>query len=167
MRRKERPKRKKIRTVVIVVTIFLLTYPFVTGPFIVGPLVNNAIARSVRDDLLTRPLPAETEIVDSMYAAGNLFSQGNKIQYLGAILIRSERTLEELQEFYRSQFTGLSLGVREQTSARIEPGMLPNVNLSFRGIEEEEPLENHFIVFAFGNHDWSSNFFTFFDIRAH
>ena len=167
MRQKERLKRKKIKIVAIAALIFLFTYPFVTGPFIVGPLANNAIARSVSDDLLTRPLPAETEVIDSIYVAGNLISQGNKVQYLGAILIRSERTLEELEEFYISRFTGLTLRVREQASAQIELDTFQNVRLSFRGIEEDEPLENHFILFAFGNHDWSSNFFTFFDIRAH
>jgi len=167
MRQRERSKNKKRRTVIIVALIFLLTYPFVAGPFIVGPLVNNAIARDVRNSLLERPLPAETEVIDSMYVAGNLISQGNKIQYLGAILIRSERTLEELEEFYISRFTGLTLEVREQTSARIELDTFQNVSLFFRGVEENEPLENHFIVFSFGNHDWSNNFFTFFDIRAH
>ena len=161
MRRRERSKKKKIRAVVIFVLIFLLSYPFIAGPFIVGPLVNDAIARSVRNSLLEHPLPAETEVIDSMYAAGNLISQGNKIQYLGAILIQSELTLEELQEHYSR------LGVREQACARIELGTSKNVSLSFRGVEEGEALENHFIVFSFGNHDWSSNFFTFFDIRAH
>jgi hypothetical protein len=161
-------KIKRVALVFLIFLIFLLLYPFITGPFIVGPIVNDAIARGVRNDLLALPLPAETEVIDSMFAAGNLVSQGNKIQYLGAILIRSELILEELNEHY-SRFRNdmWSYQVREQRWARIEIDTFQNVSLSFRISAEEEPLENHFIVFTWGNHYWRSNFFTSFDIRAH
>lgn len=60
------------------------------------PLINNLIAYKVENALCEIPLPEKTELIESLSQAGNLTGNGNGMQYFGAILIRSELSLEEL-----------------------------------------------------------------------
>lgn len=64
------------------------------------PVVNNMTADKVKKELLDTPLPEHTEIMDSFSQAGKLAGNGNGMQYLGAILIKSELTLEEINAHY-------------------------------------------------------------------
>ena len=47
-------------------------------------------------ELCETPLPEKTELIESISRAGKLTGNGNGMQYFGAILIRSDLSLEEL-----------------------------------------------------------------------
>lgn len=64
------------------------------------PLINNHAAYKVEKALCEIPLPEETELIESLSQAGKLTGNGNGMQYFGAILIRSELSLEELDAYY-------------------------------------------------------------------
>lgn len=69
--------------------------------FIVSiPLINDLYARQIREELCRVPLPEKTELVDSLSKNGKLTGNGNGIQYFGAVLLKSELSLEELREYY-------------------------------------------------------------------
>ena len=59
------------------------------------PLVNNGWAAQVKNRLIETPLPENAQCIDSLSCAGKLTGNGNGMQYLGAILIRSELTYEK------------------------------------------------------------------------
>lgn len=92
--RKERGERmKKLEIVRILAAAILI------GGVISIPLINNHTAYKVEKALCEIPLPEETELIESLSQAGKLTGNGNGMQYFGAILIRSELSLEELETY--------------------------------------------------------------------
>ena len=85
---------KKIKLVGILAAVVLI------GSVISIPLINNHTAYKVEKALCEIPLPEETELIESLSQAGKLTGNGNGMQYFGAILIRSDLSLEELDAYY-------------------------------------------------------------------
>ena len=54
----------------------------------------------VEKKLCETPLPEKTELIESISRAGKLTGNGNGMQYFGAILIQSELSLKELDDYY-------------------------------------------------------------------
>ena len=84
---------KKLKIVGILAAAILI------GGVISIPLINNHTAYKVEKALCEIPLPEETELIESLSQAGKLTGNGNGMQYFGAILIRSELSLEELETY--------------------------------------------------------------------
>ena len=85
---------KKFKLVGILAAVVLI------GGVISIPLINNHTAYKVEMTLCEIPLPEETELIESLSQAGKLTGNGNGMQYFGAILIRSDLSLEELDAYY-------------------------------------------------------------------
>ena len=85
---------KKLKLVGILAAVVLI------GSVISIPLINNHTAYKVEKALCEIPLPEETELIESLSQAGKLTGNGNGMQYFGAILIRSDLSLEELDAYY-------------------------------------------------------------------
>ena len=85
---------KKLKIVGILAAAILI------GGVISLPLINNHTAYKVEKALCEIPLPEKTELIESLSQAGKLTGNGNGMQYFGAILIRSELSLEELETYY-------------------------------------------------------------------
>ena len=85
---------KKLKLVGILVAVVLI------GGVISIPFINNHTAYKVEKTLCEIPLPEETELIESVSQAGKLMGNGNGMQYFGAILIRSDLSLEELDVYY-------------------------------------------------------------------
>lgn len=64
------------------------------------PVVNNWTAKKVEQDLLALSIPEATEVIDSISKAGKITGNGNGMQYFGAILVKSELSIDELNIFY-------------------------------------------------------------------
>lgn len=136
--------------IIIVVVVF----------FISVPIVNDAIARSVAKMIINTPLPERTEFMESVSAAGKLIGNGNGMQYYGAILVKSELTLDELSSYYgKYTDTELKLMVCEQADQRIEE--IEHVDLEY---ETEMNLGMYYTVYSWGNYD---GLFAELDIRGH
>lgn len=87
---------KKVLAIVVLIAVIFLSVLIYT------PVVNNNTARKTANELLDIPLPDDTEFIETVYKAGKLVGNGNGMQYFGAILIKSELSLEELKEYYLS-----------------------------------------------------------------
>lgn len=87
---------------VIGVTVVVLLISFIV--FI--PIVNDYSATKIKNDLKEIPLPPNTEFVDAVSRAGKMTGNGNGMQYLGVMLIRSELSLEELDNYYSTYRVG-------------------------------------------------------------
>ena len=90
MQEKEGGHMKKLKLVGILAAVVLI------GGVISIPLINNHTAYKVEKELCETPLPEKTELIESISRAGKLTGNGNGMQYFGAILIRSDLSLEEL-----------------------------------------------------------------------
>ena len=122
------------------------------------PLVNDHTARNIEKQLVEVDLPANTELIESLSKAGKLVGNGNGMQYFGAILLRSEKTLDELTAYYSQKCTNIS--VKEQKTQKV--ACLEHCELSFKTHIPE--IDNYYIVYLFGS---GNSPFSDLDIRGH
>lgn len=146
-----------IRVTMVFVAVVLLLFS------VVIPVVNNAIALGVENDLKDLPLPENTELVESVSKAGKLVGNGNGMQYFGAILIKSDLSLEELDAYYQEYRTGqfdcLISGQLDHNILAVEHG-----DLTFR---HDEYGVGYYIVYTWGSApDWLKAWLDT-DLRGH
>lgn len=139
---------KKIIPIILLIVVFAGSVPF----------VNDFFAKNVENSLVEIALPENTQMVESVSKAGKLVGNGNGMQYFGAMLIKSEQTLEELAAYYAD--VNAEIVVKVQTSQAIE--CLEHAQLSFTTEITEE--ENYYIVYLFGE---GLAPFSQLDIRGH
>ena len=139
---------KKIIPVILLIVAFAVSVP----------LVNDFSAKNVENSLVEIALPENTQMVESVSKAGKLVGNGNGMQYFGAMLIKSEQTLEELAAYYAD--VNAEIVVRVQTAQAIE--CLEHAQLSFA--TQITDAENYYIVYLFGE---GLAPFSQLDIRGH
>lgn len=132
--------------------------------FIISPMVNNMSAASIEKRLSALPVPQSCELRESFSAAGKLSGNGNGMQFLGAILIETELSHEELKAHY-AQYSdeGFNCIVNIQTGSKlamIEHGTRD----AFLDWQAPEPPKQAYIVYAWGS---GNAFFREFDLRGH
>ena len=50
---------------------------------IAAPIINDNVSRKTADELACLPLPASTELVETVHKSGKLVGNGNGMQYFG------------------------------------------------------------------------------------
>lgn len=145
---------KKLKAVGILAAVVLI------GGVISIPLINNHTAYKVEKALCETPLPEETELIESLSCAGKLTGNGNGMQYLGAILIRSELSLEELDAYYSDYRSNeWEYLVETQEGQFIE--VIDHGTLQF---SEEINDSGYYIVYSWGS---GKSLLEELDIRGH
>ena len=122
------------------------------------PLVNNSSAKKIEKQLVEIDLPDNTEIIESLSKAGKLVGNGNGMQYFGAVLIRSEKTLDELSAYYSQKY--MNMIVEEQKTQEIQ--CIEHGKISFK--THISDAEDYYIVYLFGA---GISPFSELDIRGH
>lgn len=145
---------KKLKLVGILAVVVLI------GGSLSIPLINNHIAYKVEKALCKIPLPEETELIESLSQAGKLTGNGNGMQYFGAILIRSELSLEELEAYY-SGYRSNEWECLVETQEGQFIGMIEHRVLQF---SEEINDSGYYIVYSWGS---GSSLLEELDIRGH
>lgn len=107
---------KKLKIGIAVLLIAIVVLPIISYLGIV--ITNNIIADKIEKNLIAYELPANTKLVDSISIAGKLTGNGNGMQYMGAILVDTDLSKEELKEYYGLKFDYIE--VREQETADID-----------------------------------------------
>lgn len=129
-------KSKKI-LLIIFLSIIILIILFI-------PITNNFIAWRVESKIKNIPLPQDTKIIDSISVAGKLTGNGNGMQYFGAILVKSDLDLIELEDYYKNyREDEWSLNIKKQNTAKID--VIEHGDYSFN---TKESLENCYIVYS-------------------
>ena len=142
-----------MKKVILLVAIILIVSCAVSIP-----LINNLTAKKVEKQLLAVSLPEHTTMIESVSATGKLVGNGNGMQYFGAMLIKSELTLDELSAYYAQNTANVV--VKEQQTQKIE--CVEHQALSFDTTLTGE--DHYYIVYLFG--DSISPLFDL-DIRGH
>ncbi len=122
------------------------------------PLVNNSSAKKIEKQLVEIDLPDNTEIIESLSKAGKLVGNGNGMQYFGAVLIQSEKTLDELSAYYSQKY--MNMIVEEQKTQEIQ--CIEHGKISFK--THISDAEDYYIVYLFGA---GISPFSELDIRGH
>lgn len=132
---------KKAKLVGICMIVLILAI------FVSVPVYNNYCAHKVEKVLCETPLPEQTELIEAISQTGKLTGNGNGMQYFGAILIRSELSLEELNTYYsdyRSNEWDYLVEVQEGRSVEV----IDHGTLQF---SEEIKDSGYYIVYSWGN----------------
>jgi len=145
---------KKLKVVGILAAVVLI------GGVISIPLINNHTAYKVEKALCEIPLPEETELIESLSCAGKLTGNGNGMQYLGAILIRSELSLEELDAYY-SDYRSNEWEYLVETQEGQSVEVIDHGTLQF---SEEINDSGYYIVYSWGS---GNSLLEELDIRGH
>lgn len=130
------------------------------GLLLLIPAVNDLTAKRVADGLRALPLPEGTELVETVHAAGKLAGSGNGMQYFGAVLLRSELPLGELEAYY-SNYAG------HDWECRVEPQQGGAIRVIEHGglrFDARAEGEGFYIVYSWGD---GAPFFEEFDLRGH
>ena len=145
---------KKLKLVGMLAAVVLI------GGVISIPLINNHTAYKVEKALCEIPLPEETELIESLSQAGKLTGNGNGMQYFGAILIRSELSLEELDVYY-SDYRSNEWEYLVETQERQPIEVIDHGTLQFT---EEIKDSGYYIVYSWGS---GNSLLEQLDIRGH
>jgi hypothetical protein len=86
-------KRVFLPIIVILLLIIIL-------PFIIAPLYNNWCLDKFAAQLFSQPLPEKTDLLDDIKQCGKLSGNGNGMDFLTVLIIRSDINLKELESFY-------------------------------------------------------------------
>lgn len=145
---------KKIKLGGILAAVVLI------GSVISIPLINNHTAYKMEKALCEIPLPEETELIESLSQAGKLTGNGNGMQYFGAILIKSELSLEELETYYsdyRSNEWEYFVEIQEGQSIKV---------IEHKALQFSEEIEDsgYYIVYSWGS---GNSLLKELDIRGH
>ncbi|MDE6733581.1 MAG: hypothetical protein K2J77_12010 [Oscillospiraceae bacterium] len=122
---------------------------------IATPVVNDNVAKKTAKELSDLQLPQNTEHIETVSKAGKLDGNGNGMQYFGAILIKSELPLNELEDYYLSK---IQCEVRKQTTSEI--AIIQHRDLAFK---TEINGDNFYIVYSWVT---NSGLFHELDIRG-
>lgn len=145
----------------LLIGVILLILILVIG--ISVPLINDYTAVTVARELGEMDLPLQTELIETISSAGKLVGSGNGMQYFGAILIKSELSIEELEDYY-SQYrkNQWSYIVEEQNGSEIKA--VEHRNLEFKELRDIDDLDKYYIVYSWGE---SKFVLGDMDIRGH
>lgn len=127
------------------------------------PLINDYTAIPVARELSEMDLPPQTELIESISSAGKLVGSGNGMQYFGAMLIKSELSIEELEDYY-SQYrkNQWSYIVEEQNGSEIK--IVEHRKLEFKELRDIYDLDKYYIVYSWGESKYA---LADMDIRGH
>ena len=124
------------------------------------PIINDYCAYMVEKELCATPLPENTQLIDSVSKAGKLTGNGNGMQYLGAILIQSELTMEQLDSYYlhyrENEWEYL---VTVQTDRD-----LSFIELDHLRFSQEVTADGYYIVYSWGK---GIELYEMLDMRGH
>lgn len=126
------------------------------------PVVNDLHAKKVADELSVLPLPENTRIAEKLSVADKLWGNGNGMQYMGALLIESALSLEELEAFY-SEIGPEYCYVRKQDGKEITV-----TDHGKYGFKTDINSDDYYIVYALGKHDnFIIQLYSELDLRGH
>ena len=129
---------------------------------------NNIVARNTLHDITKIPLPENTEIVETISVAEKVVGNGNGMQYFGAVLLKSDLTVEELEDYYENpsewQFVEKQDGQIISTSENYETPVTLYKGGEPLSFDTEINGDNYYIVYRWGS--TSSELLYTLDIRG-
>lgn len=152
-----------VRKIFIILLIVIIAFSTIFYLAIV--ITNNSIADKIEKDIVSYELPTNTKLIDSLSAAGKLTGSGNGMQYMGAILIESDLSADEIKEYYSSEFDYIEVNEQETVNLSV----LQNVSFN-ADIESGEKTYYSIICWDDQGREMFGDFVSKlldFDIRGH
>lgn len=142
----------KLKKTVIVTCIL---FSLIILPWLINPLINNLRLFFLTKQLMDYTLPAQTEVLENDSVCGKLNGNGNGMDFLTTILIKSDLSLEELQKHYSFA------KVIEQKGRKLDSQYLEHGEIYYSELKDVTNYENYFVVMIY-----DSGHPALFDIRG-
>jgi hypothetical protein len=157
-------KKNRLFAVILIAVFLMVLLP--VGMYFGIAVTNNHIANRVEKQLKNHPLPDDTVFFDSVAIAGKLVGNGNGMQYMGAILVSSDLSEEELFEYYSKSFEYVE--IRKQESPKLDFLNTPSYSFELFGDPEHH---DHYSITSWGSPedvgmDWMRGLLNM-DLRGH
>ena len=148
--------------------ILTLCYNILKVVCVIGvlvPLHNSYIANEVEVSLLEAPLPENTEYIESLNASGQLLNNDGDINFFGGMLIKSELSEDELNEYYaKIRENHNDYLIESQDTSEIS--VIENGDYSFEHLENVSDFDNYYLVYSWGSDESVLQTFNKFDFRT-
>ena len=151
--------RKVVKVIGLIIVLLVVLLIIVCTISI--PIMNDYSAKQIANDIYKLPLPDNTEFIELISKSGKLTGNGNGMQYFGAMLIKSDLSLDELDTYYSAyRENEWDYVVEVQESREIE--CIEHSSVSFS--TDVNSSENYYIVYSWGS---GISPFDELDLRGH
>lgn len=149
---------KKVKLIcTIVVSVLFIS---IAGFMLSVPVVNDCVANKTAKYVERIELPNNTHYIETFAKAGKLIGNGNGMQYIGGILIKSELSLQELKSYYSQYATNdWECIVEKQTDKQIS--FIEHGTISFNS---DINGDNYYVVYSWRS---TNSIFSELDLRGH
>lgn len=121
------------------------------------PYYNNQVLNKFANRFEKMDLPEDTVLITSVSTIGNLKGEENSIDYLAAIVIKSDKSLAELEDFYKDQYYYNAKASHKEININIERLKTDKLNDVYELNEEIiiselsgiSDLSNYFVIVQF------------------
>ena len=134
-------------------TLLIFTY------FAFIPLGNNYQLHKQEKTLAAIALPAKTQLVEKQSVCGKLNGNGNGINYLATILIKSDLSLNELKEYYSNY------EVVAQSTPQLKSEYLEHDTILYTKLKKLNDFSGYYVVCSYQSAKFGSIWEL--DLRGH
>ena len=152
----------------ILKTLGIFFVAFLIWWLVIIPITNNVILNGYVKELKQYAMDSKFEIVEDIKACGKLYGNGNGMEYMVMLRVRSDEELEETDMFTTGSWEGIWV-IRADNDKRLS-GLLDEYNRyrtedMLAALAVPESLEGYYILFSSHSAEWDS--FLKWDLRAH
>lgn len=152
----------------IVKALSVLFAAFLIWWLVLIPISNNMILNGYVKELRQYTVDSGFEVLEDIKACGKLYGNGNGMEYMVMMLVRSDKELEETDMFTTGSWEGTWV-IKADNDKRLS-GLLDEYNRyrteeMLAALEAPENLEGYYILYSLHSAAWDS--FLTWDLRAH
>jgi len=160
----------KIILIVIPVVIFIIIASF----FVIDFLSNDFALSNFSKQLYSYSLPKNTKIIEKQDICGKLNGNGNGMDFLATMLIKSDLSLKELNDYYskvnfrsaKSNNNNSShkpeISIVKPTSSKLESEYLSHGEIEYNNLKNVDSYSKFYIIMLYDG-GYSADL----DIRGH
>lgn len=160
---------KKLKWLFIAIPLFVII--LIVSPFIISPITNNFALRSFSNQLDSLPKTAVITFVEKQSICGKLNGNGNGMDFLACMLVKSNLTSDELFQIYdnlnyktakNNSNSIVDFEVVPMQSHILKTQYLEHGEIIFNSLKNVSDISNYYALIIYDG-GYSANF----DIRGH
>lgn len=159
--------KKKVKSIMYTMGIIVVAILFIIAILNAGAFYNDMVLNSFSKQLYNCNMPGGTVIVEKQKICGKLNGNGDGMDFLAVILVKSDKTIDELKDHFESlSFKGAKpssktakIQVLEVTDNKLQSEYLEHKEIKFTEIIGKS--DKYYAVVIYDGGYW-----TYFDLRG-
>lgn len=135
--------------------VFCIIFAALILPWFLNPAINNIKLYRLSRELSNHSISLKTQIIEKQSICGKLNGNGNGMDFLVTILVKSDLSLEELQKYYSFAT------VIKQEGMSLNTEYLEHGEIEYSKLKDITSFEDYFVVLIF-----DGGYPALFDIRG-